>query len=361
MELANAERRKQDEYRAERVRLNGRFSGSERYPQSSFAPPTPASERSPFTFPPTSQSGYFGVMEEEDDDQSGFRSGRTTPSIGSSAGYHQQAPNRRVQSQQAMPTDRQLELRARAMTEDQFGPSMTQWRSQQPGPIMPPPLPRLTSAMSAISTMSNASEASFGSAPQRTARGMSQTRLDPSEEVEEEDSPVERSYPRWGPSRGMSRAPSQGVTPSVPYPHPPPMRTRSASSPHVYQVTNPSSAPPLPHTAVDESWLTHGHGEPLPPNSSSTSVGGTAYYTKRMSGDKRSSGESRSTETSETSSQQSPATPYGTIPGDSRGATPVSRQNSQDAGAQASTMLVKVRCAEVSGGPSSFCASANRT
>jgi hypothetical protein len=72
------------------------------------------------------------------------------------------------------------------------------------------------------------------------------------------------------------------------------------------------------------------------------------------SGGKRSSGESHSTETSETSSQQSPATPYGTVPSDPRGATPVSRQNSQDAVqgvgvvGNGMTVLVKVRCGEVS-------------
>jgi cell division control protein 24 len=351
MELANAERKKQNEYRAERARLNGRYSGSDRqYPQSSFAPPTPASERPPYAFPPPlpsqSTSGYFVPMDEEGD-ESGFRSGRTTPSIGSSATYYSQAPpNRRVQSQQAMPADRQAELRARAMTEDQFGPSMTQWRSQQPSPVMPPPLPRLTSAMSAISTMSASSEQSFGSLPTRGIRQMNVSRLGRSEEVEEEDPPME--HQRFGPARGMSRVPSQGVTPSVPYPHAPPLRCRSASSPHVYQMPRISPAPNLPYMADQEAWPSNGEAETMATSSSTSLVRGTAYFTKRMSGDKRSSGESHSTETSETSSQQSPATPYGTNPGDSRGATPVSRQNSQDAVAQGSAMLIKVRCGEVS-------------
>ncbi len=351
MELASAERKRQEEYRAERAQRNERYSGSDRqYPQSSFAPPTPASDWPPFAFPPPlpsqSASGYFGAMEEEDDDSlSGFRSGRTTPSIGSSAAYYSQAPSRRVRSQQAMPADRQAELRARAMTEDQFGPSMTQWRSQQPPPVMPT-LPRLTSAMS---TMSTSSEASFGNnIPPRAVRQMSQSRLGRSEEVEEEDySPVEPSYQRFAPARGMSRAPSQGVTPSVPYPHPPPLRSRSASSPNVYQQPKIISAPPMPNTAANGSWAT-GPTESLGTSSSSSLVRGTHYFTKRMSSGKRSSGESHSTETSETSSGQSPATPYGTIPGDSRGATPVSRQNSHDAVMQVSSMLIKVRCGEVS-------------
>ena len=234
------------------------------------------------------------------------------------------------------------------MTEDQFGPSMSQWRSQH----LPPPLPRLTPAMSAMSTMSTSSEASFGNVPPRATRHTSQSRLGRSEEVDEEDDvklgggPVNQ---RYGAPRGMTRAPSQGVQPSVPYPYPPPMRSRSASSPNVYQAPKISSALSFPYTANNESWSSAAPPpETLAMSSSNSHAGGTAYFAKRMSGGKRSSGESNSTETSETSSQQSPATPYGTIPGDSRGATPVSRQNSQDGVEQCSSMLVKVRCGEVS-------------
>lgn len=59
------------------------------------------------------------------------------------------------------------------------------------------------------------------------------------------------------------------------------------------------------------------------------------------------------TETSETSSGQSPATPYGTI-AEMRGPTPVSRQNSGDAvpnlaggmGANGSSLLLRVKCGD---------------
>ena len=118
MELAVTERKKQADYRAERTRLNERYSGQDRmYPLSTFAPPTPASEHPPYGLPaPGSmypQTGYFPSMEEEEDD-SGFRSGRTTPSIGgSTTTYVSQTTGRRVQSQQAMPADRQADLRAR--------------------------------------------------------------------------------------------------------------------------------------------------------------------------------------------------------------------------------------------------------
>jgi len=321
MELAHVARKKQEEERAERARRSDRYLSGDRnyHQQSSFAPPTPAVEQPPFAWPTSAPSEF--------DNEDGYRSGRTTPSMGSSATYVSQSygpsSGRRVQSQQAPPADRQAELRARAMTEDQFGPSMTQWRSQQP-----PPLPRLASAMSALST---GSEASFGVGPPRSGRQISQSRLGRAEEIEEE-SPTEAAsgynYPRYAPARGMARAPSHGVGPTVP--HPPPLRSRSASSPNVYQVPKVSSAamPVIPSSAWAES-------PSLATSSSSTLVGGTAYFTKRQSGsNKRSSSESQNTETSETSSQ-SPATPYDIG----------SRQNSQDANMfKRPTMLVKIRC-----------------
>lgn len=72
---------------------------------------------------------------------------------------------------------------------------------------------------------------------------------------------------------------------------------------------------------------------------------GAAGFSRSMSlGGKRSSQESETTETSETSSG-SPRTPYtNERPGDPRGATPVSRQNSQDAVQMPiSSVYIKVR------------------
>ena len=317
LELATTEKKKQEEIRAAHARRSDRYSAGERqYLQSAFAPPTPYAEHPAFVWPTP-----ISPNEEED----GLRSGRNTPSIGSSATYMSQsyghASGRRVQSQQSIPPDRQAEHRARAMTEDQYGPSMAQWKSQHQ---QPPPLPRLTSAMSALST---ASEASFGMPPApRFGRQMSQSRLGRAEEIEEE-SPTEAdtNFARYGPARGMTRAPSHGVGPTVPYP--PPLRSRSASTPNVYQLpkASPSPVPPMPHSAWNESPT-------MVASSSSTLVGGTAYFAKRMSGsNRRSSSGSHSTETSETSSQ-SPATPYDTV----------SRQNSQEM----AMLLVRVRCGE---------------
>jgi cell division control protein 24 len=198
---------------------------------------------------------------------------------------------------------------------------MAQWRNQQP---LAPPMPRLNSAMSALSTNS---DASFGMGMPRSARQASQThsRLGRADEEEEEE-----VLGRYGSvsARGMARAPSHGITPSIPYPHPPTLRNRSASSPNVYQVPAVAHAPPLPSSGWTDTPQTY---SPLPSSSSASLIGGTAYFNKRMSGSKRSSSESHSTETSETSSQ-SPATPYGMIPDDPRSRTPVSRQNSQDIG-----------------------------
>ncbi|WVR07728.1 hypothetical protein IAU60_004771 [Kwoniella sp. DSM 27419] len=350
MELAAIERKKQEANRNSRSAMSsGRYSGSERggYHHSSFAPPTPGSEQPPFAFPPPLPR----QQSNEDDDEDGLRSGRTTPSLsGHGHGSYtivNPVTGRRVQSQQTIPPTAQAEFRARAMTEDQFGPSMTQWRTQG----MPPPLPRLTSAMSAMST---SSEASFGgptsSRPNIMARQMSTSRLERADETEEDDSPTERGgaydrYPGVTP-RVMARAPSHGVV-SVPYP-PQLLRNRSASSPNVYQQPRVAQAPPLPPSS-NPSWTSeaYGHTNGYGASSSTTLVGGTAYFAKRMSAGKRSSGESHSTETSETTSdQQSPATPYGSVPGDPRGPLPVSRQNSSDVVGTGSSVLVKLRCGE---------------
>lgn len=346
MELATIERRKHEEAKALR---NGRYSASSsaggHYQQSAFAPPTPASEVPPFNFPPPMPNGQHmngngHVQDDDDDAASGLRSGRTTPSIGAGGHYVSTNPNtgRRVQSQQPIaPVDR-AELRARAVTEDQYGPSMTQWRSQQPHP---PPMPRLAS------NASSSSEASFMAGPSRGLR-MNTSRLDMAEMMEEEEEEEQPPH-RFASARGMTRAPSHAVGPTVPYPPPPPLRNRSASTPNVLQPPQPhirsAQQPPIPQ--MSNTWSPD-HPAYLPDRSgsgsSTTLVGGTAYFTKRMSAGNRSSGGSHSTETSETtSSQQSPATPYGTMGGEIRGPTPVSRQNSGDG-----TVLLRVKAGDVS-------------
>jgi cell division control protein 24 len=337
MQLATVERRRQEEARAARSGRHSANSSSQGHynlQQSSFAPLTPATEAPPFSFPPPLPNGqpYAYMMGGGDDDDDGLRSGRTTPSIGMAAPYMAANPNtgRRVQSQQSAPSpaDR-AELRARAMTEDQFGPSMSQWRSQQP-----PPMPRLASNASA------SSEASFGPGVSRGGLRMNTSRLCMAEEMDEEDEGLVAPQ-RFGSSRGMTRAPSHAVTSTVPYPAPS-LRNRSASSPNVHPNVPKGVAqvPAIP--SMSSSWAPE---QPSYPNnhgsgSSTTLVGGTAYFAKRMSAGNRSSG--GSTETSETTSS-SPATPYGMMNGELRGPTPVSRQNSGDG-----TVLLRVKAGEVS-------------
>ena len=337
MELAGTERRRQEELRSVRTSSNqgiGRFSTDRS--TSSFGPPTPASEMPSYGFPPPLPG------QEDLDDDLVSRSGRTTPSIGSGPAFTSLGHNngRRVQSQQSVPHNSFTELRARAMTEDQFGPSVSQWRQQQ----APPPMPRLMSNQSSVSMQS---EGSFGTMPRSAVGGrqMSQSRITREIDEESEPSPTDASMaPRFAPSRGMARAPSHQMTPSVPRPYAPPiMRSRSASSPHVYPFNplNTDVAAPAVPGQSHSGWQ-----DPYPASSSSTLVGGTAYFNKRMSGGKRSSGDSHSTETSETSSQISPSTPYGMAGEIGMGSRHSSQENTIPA--QAGTVLVKVRCADVS-------------
>ena len=332
LELAVAERKKQVEDRAERMRRtsNGRYSGDRAQMPSGFTPMTPATESSPFGFPTPG--------EDDDEELSGFRSGRTTPSIGSSTahmangyGYGGPSASRRAQSQQGIPPASLGDVRARAMTEDQSGPNMTQWRTA-------PPLPRLQSAQSAVSSVSMASEASFGTIPRSAGRQFSASRIPRPGGIDEESEGstdaefMSQRPPRPIPPRGMQRAPSHQLPPSVP--HPPPMlRTRSASSSQTYPMpmSHHAPIPAMPPTRPPYSSQPWNDSSVM--SSSSTLVGGTAYFNKRISGGKRSSGDSQSTETSETSktsSQISPSTPYG-APSDGPPGI-VSRQNSSDTG-----------------------------
>ncbi|KAL7418470.1 Guanine nucleotide exchange factor for Cdc42p [Cryptotrichosporon argae] len=375
MELATAEKKRQQEERAARA-ANGhaRYSSEANgkyWAQSTFAPPTPAAEHPGFAFPPvptpsTAGMSQFGTEDGYDDD--GLRSGRTTPSLnGSTATYVSSTagvgggPSRRVQSQQGLPPLHQAELRARAMTEDQFGPSMTQWRTQHPSvPAMPPPpLSRL------------ASDASFAPRMARQGSGAGLPRYGDDEYAAV--TPTSSGSGRYPPSaaaRQMTRAPSHGV-PSIP--HPPPLRSRSASSPNVYQhpqvgmATMPATGHGHGHGGIgvsvgNGSWIgevisehpgaDEGAEEALRGGVAGMGIGGTALFARRessgtgtstavgSSGEKRSSSGSQSTQTSESSSQ-SPATPYTHAAAEIRGMPiPVSRKNSGD------SVLVRVKAGE---------------
>lgn len=307
--------------------------------QSSFAPTTPGTEHANFFQPQNPAHGGYHLPDEDDDDDE-----HRTPQPGSLnglaiygvPGVPFPSANRRAQSQQSIPPAAQAELRTRAMTEDQNGPSMTQWRQHAP-PL--PHLPRITSGASAA-----ASDGSWGhSGPQYSRRQPSQSNID--------DAPP-GAYSRYDQlsGRGGQRQPPPNGVPNGAVP----MRNRTTSSPNVHQAQE-APLPPLPHSAAPNGhWTGAANGSAPYPMSSATSSstglasaitpGGTAFFNRRMSiGGKRSSQESETTETSETSSG-SPRTPYtNERPGDLRGATPVSRQNSQDAPQATSSVYIKVR------------------
>lgn len=327
-------------------------------PSSQFAPITPAAER-----PPNGGFNYFPTEDKWDSDEAFSRSGRSTPSGGFGPGSYpmsvSHSGSRRTQSTQGVPPDRQAEmLRARAYTENQNGPSMQQWRNQQPSASLPamPPMPRLMSASSATS------EASFGNPAgvRQLKSQMSQAKLGRSNE--ESDEAQYASYPgqysssgsdatvRGPPSRlgmrgDMVRTPSQGLTPTMHYPQAPPLRMRSASSPNVYQMPKvASSLPPVPAgRSSPQAWNDSYFNEPSY-NPSKSTLGTSASTNSSSAYLKRASASSNATEVSETSSH-SPVTPYSN--GVASGSLPVSRQGSGDSG-RGSLMMCKVHFVNVS-------------
>lgn len=311
--------------------------------QSSFAPPTPGTEHTTFFQPqtPAHGNGYHLADEDEDDDSRMPQAGLNGLAIYGVPGVPFPASaNRRAQSQQSLPPAAQAELRTRAMTEDQNGPSMTQWRQHAP-PL--PHLPRITSGGS-----SDASSWSHGAGqqPHYSRRQPSQSNVDdvhgaPPAAFSRYDQLSGRGGQRQPPPNGLPNGlPNGAAAPPVPSG----VRHRTTSSPNVYQGSQ-APLPPLPPHSANGQWTGANGNAPFPTGSATSSMTGAAGFSRSMSlGGKRSSQESETTETSETSSG-SPRTPYtNERPGDPRGATPVSRQNSQDAVQMPiSSVYIKVR------------------
>ncbi|BEI86910.1 hypothetical protein CcaverHIS002_0702560 [Cutaneotrichosporon cavernicola] len=309
-----------------RTDSHSRLSDSQRtFWSSGFAPTTPGTEHATFFAPQTPAHPGYNTLHDEDEDNDEHRSSQQDSLNGLAIygvpGVPFPSANRRAQSQQSIPPAAQAELRMRAMTEDQNGPSMTQWRQHAP------PVPHLPSG-------SVASDASWGHSAGQSYRRQ------PSQSGGDDVYGAPNAYGRY------DQYPGRGPRPPL-VNMPQPLRNRSTSSPNVYQP-NEAPLPPLPHSAALNGKWTGANGTPYPTGSSSSSStglasappGGTAMFNRRMSVGKRSSQESETTETSETSSG-SPRTPYtNERPGEPRGATPVSRQNSQDA---PSLVYIKVR------------------
>lgn len=333
MELANAARREKSIREHARTGSHSQRTSGPYWAQSTFAPPTPAAEHSSFPLG-SALSPTYGPGELPDEDDRGLPPASNLSGLGmyNVPGVGPQVPtNRRVQSQQSLPSVAQADVRQnRAMTEDQSGPNMVMWKNMHTAPPLPA-LPHIGSAPSSAV----GSEASWGHGPRRQMTGTEDMHMPPAA--------YQQQYsqgPRGPGSRQMSQPAGQ------------PPRNRSVSSPNVHQQ---AQLPPMSASGSSSSgWGPTSNGNaPYPTGSNSSSStglgstpGGTAYFTRRESNGKRTSQESETTETSDSSSQ-SPRTPYtNATPGDLRGATPVSRQNSQENGAAPATVLVKVRSGE---------------
>lgn len=325
MELANAARREKNAREHARTGSHSQRTSGPYWAQSTFAPPTPAAEHSSFPHG-SALSPTYGPGELPDDEDRGLPPTSNLSGLGmyNVPGVGPQVPtNRRVQSQQSLPSVAQADVRQnRAMTEDQSGPNMVMWKNMHTAPPLPA-LPHIGSA----SSSAVGSEGSWGHGPRRQMAGTEDMHMPPAAYQQYSQGP------RGPGSRQMSQQAGQ------------PPRNRSVSSPNVHQQPMSASG------SSSAGWGSTNVPYPTGSNSSSSTglgstPGGTAYFTRRESNGKRTSQESETTETSDSSSQ-SPRTPYtNATPGDLRGATPVSRQNSQENGSAPSTILVKVRCGE---------------
>lgn len=337
MELAVKARKEAGERERARHDSRGQY-----YAQSQFAPPTPGPQEQPTIYSPSIPgSGVNYYVPEEDDLDYQPPSGPTGLALYGVPGVpFPGAASRRAQSQQSIPPAQAAELRTRAMTEDQNGPSITQWRQQAPPLPQAPHLPRITSGTSVAGSDSSWGHGMSHSISQGgSRRHPSQSRIDP----DEYNGGPPNAYARYEHSsqRGHSRAVAPPLSASSSTSGT--LRNRSMSSPNV-QAAMQAPLPPLPIGASSSSGLYQQANGSGSATSSSTGINGTTYFTRRNSTGKRSSQESETTETSETSSQ-SPRTPYtNTTSSDLRGATPVSRQNSQDA--PPSMVYIRVRSGE---------------
>lgn len=214
---------------------------------SAYAPSTPYGGTS---FEDDGDEGYSGDYEPS--------TGRSTPSVGLSGGNSRRGPG--TQSMPAGPRQdaamHPTQHRPRAQTEDSNSAVIHQWRSQTPNGShqqQHPAVPALPRSAASTSSGSTAHPGEYNSSSLRHSASKSALRNKQSHEWSNPMPQQQQGYSSAQPNRSlvqqmgdlsvngesepvrMLRQNSQGSVP----PHviaPPPLRTRSASSPNVYQL-----------------------------------------------------------------------------------------------------------------------------
>ncbi len=337
-------------------------------PSATNFPLTPASDR---IYKTTPSGEYFregDAYRRQWDDEAA-----ATPSTTATNTPNSYVGSRRTMSGQGIPDRYSGSVSGRISDDHYQGSALSQWRYNQNGAPAMPPMPRTMSTsvteQGPDGHYRSNSRGAYGSgrvpheenAGSRAGGGLPYL----SESGEEVLRPsMAQANARYANGIGMQRAGSGQMDPSVPQPHPAALRTRSASSPNVYQVPvlgamQHSSRPPLPYGG--SSAMTPGSsGQSLNSNSDemtrhTAQFGNKSYGPSALSltatsetnvSDfaKRSSNSSGSTELSELSSH-SPETPYGGQIGDS-----MQLKSRISSGDSVRNVIVKVHFNQVSGG-----------
>ncbi|GAA5872747.1 hypothetical protein JCM1840_004507 [Sporobolomyces johnsonii] len=290
--------------------------------ESSFASPYPYYNAAQPPYPPNHAAGH-GFDDENEDQYEPSESGRSTPNTRRAAGTRSLPAEQR--DLPSMPG------RPRAQTEDSNSNVINQWRSQTPGVGGAPSLPRGASHSSTGSDVhslrSSASSRQLRSKPS-TEWGTQPTSLTSSPAASYARLPGsvdEEMTPRPG-GAPVHRQASHGQVPSQYSQGAPPMlRSRSASSPNIYQLPNgrfpdnPNS-PQLPDNAHGQDWSgypqqqqaygQYPNGKPSH-KTGATSSGGTLASASSISmHKKRFSSSSNGTDRTSASSAHSGGLPY---------------------------------------------------
>jgi len=282
--------------------------------ESSFASPHPGYYNNPAqpSFPPN----HHGFDDENEDLYEQSESGRSTPNT------------RRPPGTRSLPAEYRdggsMAGRPRAQTEDANSNVINQWRSQTPGTGGAPNLPRGASHSStgdAVSLRSSASSRQLrnqhsnewmpnggGGGSLTSSPAMAYARLP--------ESTIEETTPR--PERGgipIHRQASQPIHQIGNGAAPPMLRSRSASSPNVYQLPNgrfpdKAASPQLPDDWQAQQAYAAGSHKPSHKNGGTSSGGTLASQSSVSVHQKRFSSSSTGTNRTSASSLRSGGLPY---------------------------------------------------